>query len=88
MRAVIYGAFYQGGSRITDFADKVISCVLLNMEGIEIMEFEDITTAEDGSVCITIEPNTIPNGRYYYHLSLTDAKSGTIAEIKNEVDIV
>lgn len=49
---------------------------------------DDITTAEDGSVCILIAPNTVGEGRYYYHISLKDFNGGLIAEYKNEMDIV
>ena len=84
----IYGAFYQGGSRITELEDKAISCVLLNMEGIEIKEFNDITTAEDGSVCVKIQPNTIPSGRYYYHITLKREDGTIIATIKNEMEVI
>lgn len=84
----IYGAFYQGGSRITELEDKAISCVLLNMEGIEIKEFNDITTAEDGSVCVKIQPNTIPSGRYYYHITLKREDDTIIATIKNEMEVI
>lgn len=84
----IYGGFYQGDSRITELEDKVISCVLLNMEGIEIKEFNDITTAEDGSVCVKIQPNTIPSGRYYYHITLKRDDDTIIAAIKNEMEVI
>lgn len=84
----IYGGFYQGGSRITEVEDKVISCVLLNMEGIEIKELNDITTAEDGSVCVKIQPNTIPSGRYYYHITLKRDDDTIIATIKNEMEVI
>ena len=84
----IYGGFYQGDSRITELEDKVISCVLLNMEGIEIKEFNDITTAEDGSVCVKIQPNTIPSGRYYYHVTLKRKDGTIIATIKNEMEVI
>lgn len=49
---------------------------------------DDITTAEDGSVCILIAPNTLGEGRYYYHISLKDFNGSLIAEYKNEMDIV
>ena len=58
------------------------------MEGIEIKEFNDITTAEDGSVCVKIQPNTIPSGRYYYHVTLKREDGTIIATIKNEMEVI
>lgn len=87
-RAVIYGAFYLNGKRITDFTGMTISCVILNMEGVDVTTLEDVTTAEDGSVCVVIEPNTLNAGRYYYHIVLNDIDNGDIAEIKNELEVV
>lgn len=87
-RAAIYGAFYEYGKRITDLEDKVISCVLLDLEGVEVLTLEDITTAEDGSVCVIIEPNTLPVGRYFYHVTLKGADGDAISEIKNEIEVI
>ena len=86
--SIIYGAFYKRGARITDFSDKSITCVVLTLEEQEVCALDDITTAEDGSVCILIAPNTVGEGRYYYHISLKDFNGGLIAEYKNEMDIV
>lgn len=86
--SIIYGAFYKRGARITDFSDKSITCVVLTLEEQEVCALDDITTAEDGSVCILIAPNTLGEGRYYYHISLKDFNGGLIAEYKNEMDIV
>lgn len=86
--SIIYGAFYKRGTRITDFSDKSITCVVLTLEEQEVCALDDITTAEDGSVCILIAPNTLGEGRYYYHISLKDFNGSLIAEYKNEMDIV
>ena len=86
--SVIYGAFYLNGCRIKELESKTITCTLLDIYGREVQELTDITVAEDGSVCVVIEPNTLPEGRYYYSIVLEDAENGILSEIKNEIEVV
>jgi hypothetical protein len=86
--SIKYGAFYKRGARITDFSDKSITCVVLTLEEQEVCALDDITTAEDGSVCVKIQPNTIPAGRYYYHITLKREDDTIIATIKNEMEVI
>lgn len=85
----LYGAFYKGSNRINDLSPYTIRCRLMTLERRPIATLDErVESAEDGSVCVILDPEDTSTlrGRVLYSFALLEGDT-PICEITKDFDV-